>query len=181
MTYDLANRLTSVNTDGSSNQPNLTLNYDYDKTGNRLALTHPTGQTSYAYDVLNRLSRVAASDATTCPASPTTDLVSWWRAEGTATDSQDGNAGILQNGVTFATGRVGQAFSLDGLNDHVAIPFATNLNLSPSGSFTLAAWVQTQPRSQFKRSWSSLPRAASGTGASMSIPWGMSSVGAMGI
>ncbi len=150
MTYDQANRLLTTSTTGSSNQPTVTLSADYDKTGNRLALTHPTGQTSYAYDVLNRLSRVAASDANTCPASPTTGLVSWWRAEGTATDSQDGNAGILQNGVTFATGRVGQAFSLDGVNDHVAIPFATNLNLARTGSFTLAAWVQTQPRGQFQ-------------------------------
>ena len=150
MTYDQANRLLTTSTTGSSNQPTVTLSADYDKTGNRLALTHPTGQTSYAYDVLNRLSRVAASDANTCPASPTADLVSWWRAEGTATDSQDGNTGTLQNGLTFATGRVGQAFSLDGLNDHVAIPFATNLNLAPTGAFTLAAWVQPQPRGQFQ-------------------------------
>lgn len=150
MTYDQANRLLTTSTTGSSNQPTVTLSADYDKTGNRLALTHPTGQTSYAYDVLNRLSRVAASDANTCPASPTADLVSWWRAEGTATDSQDGNTGTLQNGLTFATGRVGQAFSLDGVNDHVAIPFATNLNLAPTGAFTLAAWVQPQPRGQFQ-------------------------------
>ena len=150
MTYDQANRLLTTSTTGSSNQPTVTLSADYDKTGNRLALTHPTGQTSYAYDVLNRLSRVAASDANTCPASPTADLVSWWRAEGTATDSQDGNTGTLQNGLTFATGRVGQAFSLDGVNDYVAIPFATNLNLAPTGAFTLAAWVQTQPRGQFQ-------------------------------
>ncbi len=150
MTYDQANRLLTTSTTGSSNQPTVTLSADYDKTGNRLALTHPTGQTSYAYDVLNRLSRVAASDATTCPASPTADLVSWWRAEGTATDSQDGNTGTLQNGLTFATGRVGQAFSLDGVNDYVAIPFATNLNLAPTGAFTLAAWVQPQPRGQFQ-------------------------------
>ncbi|MFC1865049.1 LamG-like jellyroll fold domain-containing protein [Chloroflexota bacterium] len=37
--------------------------------------------------------------------SPPSGLVSWWRGEGNAIDSIDGNNGVLQNGVTFATGQ----------------------------------------------------------------------------
>src|SRR6185295_9442064 len=48
---------------------------------------------------------------------PPTDaaLISWWRAENNADDSADGNDGELENGATFAPGRVGIAFSFDGV------------------------------------------------------------------
>ena len=55
MTYDLANLLTTVKTDGSPNQPPVTLTYSYDPTGNRLSLTDPVQVASYCYDALNRL------------------------------------------------------------------------------------------------------------------------------
>src|SRR5262249_27072353 len=41
---------------------------------------------------------------------PVSGLVSAWQAEGNAADAVDGNTGTLQNGATFAPGRVGQAF-----------------------------------------------------------------------
>jgi hypothetical protein len=40
---------------------------------------------------------------------------------GNVSDIADGNDGTLANGATFAAGRVGQAFSLDGVNDHVLL------------------------------------------------------------
>jgi hypothetical protein len=45
----------------------------------------------------------------TCTPAPS-GLVSWWRAEGDARDFWDGNHGAMQNGATFAAGKVGQAF-----------------------------------------------------------------------
>jgi RHS repeat-associated protein len=66
MTYDLANRLTSVSTAGSSNQPSVTLTYTYDKNGNRLTLVDPTATNTYVYDALNRLTSL------TSPAGATT-------------------------------------------------------------------------------------------------------------
>ena len=72
------------------------------------------------------------------------DLVSYWRANGNACDSADGNHGTLKNGAGFGPGQVGQAFSFDGANDYVQVPDADNLDLS-DGSFTIKAWIN--PRS----------------------------------
>jgi len=43
------------------------------------------------------------------------------------------------NGATFAPGKVNQAFSFDGVDDYVQIPYDVSFNLS---SFTLQAWVK---------------------------------------
>ncbi len=65
--------------------------------------------------------------------------VSWWRAEGNANDSVDGNSGTLANGAGFAPGQAGQAFSFDGVDDHVRVAPAPNLVLTTSGS--IEAWI----------------------------------------
>lgn len=84
---------------------------------------------------------VAAQGSPVC-VTPPSGMVSWWPGDGNANDIQDGNNGTLQNGATFAAGKVGQAFSFDGVNDFVQVPH--NSNLDPgTGSFTLDAWVKT--------------------------------------
>jgi Concanavalin A-like lectin/glucanases superfamily len=73
---------------------------------------------------------------------PTNGLVSWWRAEGNATDSVGGNSGALINGAGTTPGQVGFAFSLDGQSSYVQVP--DNPSLDPrSNSFTITAWIQT--------------------------------------
>ena len=71
---------------------------------------------------------------------PPLGLVSWWPGDGTAADVQDGNSGTLQNGTGFAPGMVGEAFSLDGIDDRVAITDAENLRIT--GNLTIEAWIQ---------------------------------------
>jgi uncharacterized repeat protein (TIGR01451 family) len=71
---------------------------------------------------------------------PPSGLVSWWPGEGNADDIQDGNNGTLQNGVTFAPGKVGQAFSFDGIDDYVSVPDSGNLHFG-TGDFTVSFWV----------------------------------------
>jgi len=56
---------------------------------------------------------------------------------GRANDIQDGNHGTLQNGVTFAPGMVGQAFSFDGVDDYVDLGNWFNLQ-----TFTIDLWVK---------------------------------------
>jgi hypothetical protein len=66
-------------------------------------------------------------------------LVSWYRAEGDATDAQGQNSGVLQNGTTFAPGRIAQGFKFDGVDDYVEIPDAASLKPQ---NVTLEAWVK---------------------------------------
>ena len=90
MTYDLANRLTTVKTDGSPNQPAVTLAYSYDLTGNRLSLTDPVQVASYRYDALNRLQSLTQP---TTPATRLPNLLATWPGDGSAADPVGGQMG----------------------------------------------------------------------------------------
>lgn len=67
-------------------------------------------------------------------------LVSWWQAEGDATDVLGANDGSLQNQAGFVPGFAGQAFALDGVDDWVIVPDSPTLNLGDR-DFTAALWV----------------------------------------
>jgi hypothetical protein len=77
-------------------------------------------------------------DNTNCVPVPT-GLVSWWPAEGTAIDIISGNNGSLLNGAAFAPGKVGQAFSFNGINQQVQVPDAPSLD--PTNAITVETWV----------------------------------------
>jgi hypothetical protein len=69
-------------------------------------------------------------------------IIAFWKGEGNANDSAGANDGTLQNGAAFAAGQVGQAFSLDGVNDYVSIPDSVTLrpdNLTVEGWFNFGA------------------------------------------
>jgi hypothetical protein len=70
--------------------------------------------------------------------SPPAGLVGWWRAEFNALDFVGTSDGTLVNGATFAPGKVGQAFSLDGVDDILEIPDAA---AQRPASVTLETWV----------------------------------------
>src|SRR6266851_8347103 len=79
-----------------------------------------------------------------CPADcvpPPSGLVSWWPGEGDATDIAGTNPGILFNGITFATGQVGQAFSFDGSSSYVQVPASATLDVGQNDGFTMEAWI----------------------------------------
>ncbi len=86
-------------------------------------------------------SHVTAQGPSVC-VTPPSGMVSWWPGDGNPNDIQDGNNGTLQNGATFTAGKVGQAFSFDGVDDYAQIPH--NSSLDPgTGSFTIDAWIKT--------------------------------------
>ena len=72
---------------------------------------------------------------------PPTGLISWWRAEGNATDAVGVNSGTLEGGTTFADGEVGQAFSFNGSNSYVQVPDSPSLDFASNGPMTIELWT----------------------------------------
>ncbi|HKQ60540.1 MAG TPA: LamG-like jellyroll fold domain-containing protein [Candidatus Polarisedimenticolaceae bacterium] len=70
---------------------------------------------------------------------PPRGLASWLPGDGNTTDLTGASPGTLFNGVAYAPGIDGLAFSFDGVNDRLEI--ADSPSLRPQ-RFTLAAWVQ---------------------------------------
>jgi uncharacterized delta-60 repeat protein len=80
----------------------------------------------------------APTPAPVCSGVPA-GIISWWPGEGNAQDIVGHYDGAQQNGATFGVGRVGQAFSLDGIDD--AIVVNNNAALNPA-SITVEAWIK---------------------------------------
>ena len=87
------------------------------------------------------LANVLAQDPTNC-VTPPSGLVAWWPGDGAALDLVSTNHGILQNGATYAEGKAGHAFNLDGIDDRVFIPESTTVDLSRITNWTIQAWVR---------------------------------------
>lgn len=77
---------------------------------------------------------------------PPADLQSRWPADGTALDRWGGYNGVLNNGVSFDTGKVGQAFDFDGIDDFVEIANAAALNLGPVSLPSISGSTSTPTR-----------------------------------
>jgi hypothetical protein len=67
-------------------------------------------------------------------------LLGWWRAEGNAADFTGVNDGTLVGGVSFDTGKIGQAFSFDGTDDCVSVP--NGIVSNTARQFSVTAWVR---------------------------------------
>ena len=71
-------------------------------------------------------------------APPPAGMAAWWPGDGNANDIVGGNNGTLQNGATFASGMVGQAFTFPNSNSQVFLP--DNPSLTPQ-TLTVDAWI----------------------------------------
>ena len=72
--------------------------------------------------------------------SPPSGLVAWWPGDGNAADIIGAHHGLLQNGATFATGFVGEAFLLKAASD-ASVRVPDNPALDPT-NITISAWVK---------------------------------------
>ncbi len=75
--------------------------------------------------------------AQTCITAPS-GLVSWLPGDGNADDIAGANHGTLQDGATFDTGIVGQAFIFDGTS---SVTLNAPPNVPNQGSFTYDLWI----------------------------------------
>ncbi len=69
---------------------------------------------------------------------PLSGQLGWWPGEGDSLDLVGTNHGTQLNGLTFAAGKSGNAFNLDGVDDSISI--ADNAVLKPA-AITAEAWV----------------------------------------
>ena len=72
-------------------------------------------------------------------ANPPNDMVGWWGGDGNAADIIGDNQGTPTNGATYTTGKVGEAFSLDGVDDFISIPDSDSLDITDT--ITLSTWI----------------------------------------
>jgi hypothetical protein len=73
--------------------------------------------------------------------SPPAGLVGWWPGETNANDIAGANNGTLLNGATFALGKVGWAFSLDGTDDVIEVPSSPALSFGANAAMTVELWA----------------------------------------
>jgi len=88
---------------------------------------------------------VAGAAAQTCADAPA-GLISWWTGDGTTDDLLGANNGTPEGGVGYQPGLVGDAFSLDGIDDGVSLPDMNDK--LPAGTFTYVAWARIAPGPQ---------------------------------
>lgn len=106
-------------------------------------------QNQIALRVLLPIIAMAVNASTTSLAQqcvpPPANMIGWWPGDNNEDDiSGSGNNGTLQNGATFASGKVGQAFSLDGVNDYILIPNTGGIyDFDQTESFSWDAWFRT--------------------------------------
>ena len=74
--------------------------------------------------------------------SPPAGLVDWWPGQGNANDIAGANNGTLSGGASFTSGKVGQAFSFDGIKGTVIVPDSTSLRLT--NQLTIEAWINAR-------------------------------------
>ncbi|MDQ6860382.1 MAG: plastocyanin/azurin family copper-binding protein [Verrucomicrobiota bacterium] len=70
---------------------------------------------------------------------PPSGMVAWFPGDGSPRDIQNANNGVLENGATYAAGKVGQAFSFNGTTSDVLV--ADSAALQPTTQITIDAWV----------------------------------------
>jgi hypothetical protein len=68
-------------------------------------------------------------------------LIAWWPGDGHADDVVGNHHGVPINGADYAPGLIGQAFRVNGTNQHFSVAHSPSLSFSTNEPYTLEAWV----------------------------------------
>ena len=129
-------RFNGTNLSGATSSSLTLTNVQLTQAGNYAVLV----TNAYAPPALST-NAVLTVNAAPCTLSPS-NIVGWWAGEGNALDSTGTNNGSLQGGVTFAAGKVGQAFNLNGSSAYVNIPSSASVNVGAAGGLTMECWIK---------------------------------------
>ncbi|MFM2296082.1 MAG: hypothetical protein RLZZ350_2495 [Verrucomicrobiota bacterium] len=135
-----------------------------------LANVQLTNAGIYSVTVSNALGGVVSSNAVLAVGSclaPLPELTAWWRAEGNALDAGGTNHGSM-TAVSFAQGKVGAAFDLNGNNSVVIVPSSPAIKFT--GAFTIDGWVNFRRASLDANS---IMIATKGEDAGVAQDWGL--------
>ena len=77
---------------------------------------------------------------TTTPKNP--NLIGHWKFDGNAQDSTSSYHGTIKGGAAFQIGKVGQAISLDGVDDYIELPASAVTKIGSLTQGTIAFWFQ---------------------------------------
>jgi hypothetical protein len=103
----------------------------------KLMATLPALSTVFVTAAMIVVAPAAPSGASSCTQA-STGIVSVWQGEGSGADSQGLNHAVEEGGVSYVPGKIGSAFSFDGIDDDLLIPASTSLQLETA--FTLEFW-----------------------------------------
>jgi len=70
-------------------------------------------------------------------------ISAWVFDDGTARDVNGVNDGILHGGAGFASGKVGDALDIDGVDGYVEVPHDASMDSMASG-YTVSAWINVR-------------------------------------
>lgn len=77
-----------------------------------------------------------------CSANPA-GAVAWWPANYVPTETVAGNTAVFEGGVAYGSGKVGGAFTFDGIDGRVKVDPHPSLDLGAANSLTIEFWVNS--------------------------------------
>jgi hypothetical protein len=69
-------------------------------------------------------------------------MVGWWAGEGDARDKVGSNHGVPEGALRFETGKIGQAFSFNGIDADVRVPVSASLDVGSGVGLTFEVWMK---------------------------------------
>lgn len=85
--------------------------------------------------------RLSVTAAPSCTATPE-GLISWWPGDGNTFDAMGTNNIMSITSVSFVTGKVDRAFSLNGLQSRMQLSNSPSLNFGSNADFSIEMWIR---------------------------------------